>query len=92
MKDWKQKDFAAINHFNLLTTEDIKKVVSKLNIENPQELQYLMFFYIQLYFCHKGCENLDTFTNKMLTIVSDENGSKSAVQNIDELRMTIGTQ
>ena len=85
MKDLKQKGFSAINNFNLSTTGDIEKVVSKFNIENPQELQYLMFFYIQLYFCRRGCENLDTFTNQTFTIVSDENGSESVVQNIDEL-------
>jgi len=47
-----------INHHPDINEEDRKMVVQKLSLEDPQQLQWLVFFYLMLYFCRRGCENL----------------------------------
>jgi integrase len=73
-----------IKHHDDISENDTQLVIKTLNIDNPVELQLLMWFYLQLYFARRGQENLhnqlkDHYEVKII------NGMKCIIQAKDEL-------
>ena len=58
-KSLKSKGKGCIKHYKNLDPDDIVKVVTSLNPDDPEELQLFSWFYIQLFFCLRGEENTD---------------------------------
>lgn len=73
-----------VEHHADIGDNDLKKVVSELSPDDPDQLQLLVWFYLQLYFCRRGIEN-QTQLKKDHYIVREINGQKCIVQKTDEL-------
>ena len=84
-KQLKAEGLATTSYFEPLSNEDVKKVVSSLDINNPQEQQWLIFFYLQIFFCRRGQENLQNFTKDTFAVMVDENSEEYVAQRVDEL-------
>lgn len=83
--DLKKDGLGNIEHFNKISDDDLKLIFDKLNLEIPQQLQWIMFFIIQYYFCRRGQENIEKFTKLTFKIETDQFGNEYICQNIDEL-------
>ncbi len=57
LKVLKNKGKGTVKHFAEIPEDDMKKVVSSLDITNPTQLQHLAWWYLQLFFCRRGREN-----------------------------------
>lgn len=85
IKQLKKEGFANTEYFKALQLDEVRTVVAKLEVDNAQQLQWLLFFYIQLFFCRRGVENLQNFTKKTFSVNTDESGAEYLVQTVDEL-------
>jgi hypothetical protein len=84
MKSLKAHGKGTTEHHPDISDSDLKKIVAHLSIDDPGELQLLAWFYIQLYFCRRGLENLaelqkDHYEIKLI------NGRSCITQKTDEL-------
>lgn len=84
MKSLKAHGKGTTEHHPDISESDLKKIVAHLSIDDPGELQLLAWFYIQLYFCRRGLENLadlqkDHYEIKII------NGRSCITQKTDEL-------
>lgn len=84
LKDVKAEGKGATEHHAVISKNDIHNIKSGLSIDDPQELQWLVFFYLQLYFCRRGIENVDT-QKKDTYVIKEINGMDTVVLNRDEL-------
>ena len=83
LKDLKKCGHGCVNHFEQMPTEDIDLVICLLDQLSPVQLQWLVFIYIQLYFCRRGQENIHMFT-KTTFMVGTMNGRRFIYQAKDE--------
>jgi len=58
MNKSKESGKGTIEHHPDINKDDYEKIVQTLDPENAKDLQWLVFFYILLYFCRRGLENL----------------------------------
>lgn len=82
--DNKKCGLGVVNHHPDISPSDLKQIVEKLSPEDPAQLQLLVWFYIQLHFCRRGQENLDTTEKDHFNVVTI-NGKRCLVQAKDEL-------
>lgn len=73
-----------VEHHADIPQEECAKIVEILDDDDPQQLQWLMFFYILLYFCRRGIENLSTMLKDKF-IIKKINGSDCLVNNKCEI-------
>jgi hypothetical protein len=57
LRQLKANGKGAVRHFQDISKEDMTKVVEVLDQDNPQQLQMLAWWYVQLFFCKRGIEN-----------------------------------
>jgi hypothetical protein len=57
LKKLKDIGKGTIKHYPEIPSDDMKKIISTLDSSNPTELQYLAWWYVQLFFCRRGREN-----------------------------------
>lgn len=84
LKELKKTGFGAVDHFPDIAKDDLHKIVSTLSPDNPEELQLLVWFVLQLHFCKRGLENAPLTTKDHYGIVIIE-GKRCIVQKRDEL-------
>lgn len=84
MKHLKSIGKGAVDHHSDISESDLKKISTKLSPDNPTELQLLVWFNIQLYFCRRGMENSENMKKDHYK-VKVVDGKKILVQNVDEL-------
>jgi hypothetical protein len=58
LKSLKKVGKGCVSHFKEVKKEDLTKIVNALDDQDPQQLQWLTWFYIQLHLCRRGTENL----------------------------------
>jgi hypothetical protein len=73
-------------HYDEIPTDDMRKIVAVLNASNQTELQYLAWWYVQLFFCKRGREN--TYEMKKSDLCIDEVNGKKIIR----LRRIMGTK
>jgi hypothetical protein len=73
-----------IHHHPDISPGDLKVIVGILSPENPKELQLLVWFYLQLFFCRRGLENADILKKSHYSIKVVD-GKKCLTQMTDEL-------
>ena len=66
IKTLKSKGKGSIKHYPVIPVEDLEKITKSLNKNDPAELQLLVWFYIQYYFCRRGRENTALMTKSEL--------------------------
>jgi hypothetical protein len=54
----KKRGKGCVKHHPHVTKEDIHLAVETLNEDDPRQLQFLTWLFIQLYFCRRGMENM----------------------------------
>jgi hypothetical protein len=67
-----------------ISESDLKKVVQNLSPDNPTELQLLVWFNLQLYFCRRGLENADHMMKDHYEVKLVDN-KRILVQKYDEM-------
>ncbi|KAJ8316276.1 hypothetical protein KUTeg_006290 [Tegillarca granosa] len=86
--DLKRKGFGAVNHFQPIAPNDLKKLYSPdniaLNIDTPYGLQKKVWFDIVFYLCRRGRENLREMTKLTFEVSRHSNGEKYVHQVVDE--------
>jgi hypothetical protein len=84
LKHLKEQGKGCVDHRADINEDDMNKITSTLSPNNPTELQLLVWFYFQLYFCRRGVENQAKMT-KDHYIIKTINGKRCIVKNKDEL-------
>ena len=84
LKDLKAKGKGKTDHYPLICKQELHTIISNLSTENPVELQWLVWFLIQFYFCRRGAENVafmtkDTF---QIIVIGDK---RCIIQKLDEM-------
>jgi hypothetical protein len=54
----KKRGKGCVKHHPHVIKEDIQLAVETLDVEDPRQLQFLAWLFIQLYFCRRGMENM----------------------------------
>lgn len=57
MRTLKAQGKGTIHHFQDVSVEDMQKVIATLTPDDPHELQWLCWFYLQLFLARRGIEN-----------------------------------
>lgn len=84
LRDLKQAGLGSVDHYPDLSATDLRKVVDKLSPNQPDELQLLVWFYLQLHFCKRGMENIPEM-EKDHYCVTYVDGKRCLVQAKDEM-------
>lgn len=82
--DLKKEGLGSVTHYKKINNGDVAKIYESLDHKVPQQLQWLLFFIIQLFFCRRGRENIEKFSKATFQIATDENGRRYIYQAIDE--------
>lgn len=82
--DTKKMGFATVEHHPDISAIDCQAIVRELSDNDPIQLQLLVFFYIMIYFCRRGLENLCEMTKDHFA-VKTINNIKCIVSNKTEL-------
>lgn len=74
----KEKGLGSVKHFDDISREDLRSIVSTLNPLNIVELQLLAWFYVMLFFCQRGQE----YVVKMVKtdIIFDSENGKTTIR------------
>ena len=75
VKSLKNEGLGYVKHTPDINKTEIEKIVTKLDINCPKQLQYLTWIFIMLFFCRRGIENL-TKIKKHFFIVTEIGGKK----------------
>jgi hypothetical protein len=78
LKDLKKRGNGCVTHHREVSTEDLQLIVSKLDINHPQQLQWLTWFYLHLYLCRRGVEN--SYSLKKTDIIIEQRGITSIIR------------
>ena len=62
VKDLKRNGLGCVKHYEDISKNDVENICSTLKRSVPQQLQWLLFFFIQFFFCRRGRENIEKFT------------------------------
>jgi hypothetical protein len=84
MKELKAQGKGYVEHHSDISEADLKIIVGVLSTENAVELQLLIWFYLQLFFCRRGVENQPNLL-KDHYVVRVVEGKNCIVQKRDEL-------
>jgi len=61
LKTLKSSGKGDVSHHKDIPTSDLRKIITKLDEENPKQLMLLVWFYVHLFFCRRGTENVKAF-------------------------------
>ena len=86
IKKLKSDGLAFTSHFPAISENDVKKIISSLDDTTPFKLQYLTWFYIQLYFCRRGGENIRDMKVSDFEILTDDTGRQYLIKSKDEMQ------
>ena len=84
LKTLKSSGKGDVSHHKDIPTSDLRKIITKLDEENPKQLMLLVWFYVHLFFCRRGMENVSVLKKDHYCIKVVE-GKTCLVQNRDEL-------
>jgi hypothetical protein len=84
LKDLKKSGFGSTDHHPDIISGDLRKIVQGLSPDRPDELQLLVWFYLQLHFCKRGMENSISMEKSHFGVVSKD-GKRCVVQLKDEM-------
>ena len=85
LKKLKIDGFGDTMHYKEIPSEDLKKVTEILDCCVPQQLQWLVFFFIGIFFARRGCENFDIMQKTNIVIQKDQSGKRYISLKKDEL-------
>lgn len=83
--DLKKEGLGATKHFDKIADKDLETIFTKLDQTVPQQLQWLLFILIQLFFCRRGRENIENFSKSTFKVSRDSDGQHFLYQEEDEL-------
>jgi hypothetical protein len=72
LRSLKKRGKGSVQHYEEIPRDDMRLIIQSLSLDDPVQLQMLVWFYIQLYFCKRGMEN--TQDMKIADIVIEKNG------------------
>jgi hypothetical protein len=78
LRGLKERGKGSVNHFQEIPKEEMRQITSRLSLTNPTELQYLSWWFVQLFFCKRGIENTQNMQKNDL--VFEEVQSKKCIR------------
>lgn len=84
MKVLKTEGLACVAHYKKINNDDFAKIVPTLSINDPQELQWLLWFFIQVFFCRRGNENVTNMKINTFSVSVMQN-KRYIHQTVDEM-------
>ena len=72
-------------HYKEIPIDDLKKITETLDCFVPQQLQWMVFFLIGIFFARRGCENFDSMQKSNIVIQKDQSGKRFVSLKKDEL-------
>jgi hypothetical protein len=84
LKDLKQDGLGSIDHHSDISQSDLHKILETLSPNDPEQLQLLTWFLIQLHFCRRGLENAATL-HKDHFVIKIIDGKRHLLQAKDEM-------
>ena len=85
LSDLKANGLGATEHYSQISQHDLKSIPEKLMSSiSPERLQLLIFFYLHLYLCKRGAENVADQKKTDFSIFSDDSAHEFIKQSRDE--------
>lgn len=85
LKRLKSEGFGNTEHYKEIPSEDLKKVTHLLSYDVPQQLQWLVFIFIGIFFARRGSENFENMKKENIVIETDKSGKRYIFLKNDEL-------
>lgn len=85
LKKLKDDGLSYTQHYPKIEKPDIEKIIKHLDPINAIHLQLLLWFYIQMYFCQRGCENTEEMRKTDFKIETNADGRRYLIKDKDEL-------
>lgn len=85
LKRLKQTGSAATTHFKEVEKSDLKKISECLDHKSPVQLQFLVWFNLQLFLCKRGNENVCDMKKNSIVIKKNVSGRRYLCKAGDEL-------
>ena len=70
----KHEGKGVVNHKNAISSQDMEKIATSCDTNDPAGLQNKVFIDVMIYFCNRGRENLRSMTAEDFSLKTDEDG------------------
>ena len=86
MKSLKEQGLGSTTHIPKIEDADLQLILTTNDGSSPVKLQYFVWFYFQIYFCRRGCENTAGMLIEDFDILRSSDGREYIIKIKDEIQ------